>query len=112
MPAPRSMSRSDYETLSAALSESVDDVDIAARRHIAFDIADALTGTADRFDPVLWLRQCEVGQVSAKDVADWTKRLDLRVKSIGKKRLNSKNMGYAIEQYIDTSGYPIALDNG
>lgn len=110
MPAPRQMSRSDYETLSAALSESVDDVDLSARRHIAFDIADALTGTSDRFDPILWLRQCEVGQVSAKDVADWTKRLNLRVKSIGRKRINSLEMGYEIEQYIDASGSPISLD--
>jgi hypothetical protein len=107
MAAPRQMSRSDYETLSAALSESVDDVDIRARRHIALDVADALTGTADRFDPILWLRQCEIGPVSPKDVAAWSKRLDLRVKSIGSKRRNSLNMGYEIEQYIDANGFPI-----
>jgi hypothetical protein len=104
------MSRGDYETLSAALSESVDDIDLSARRHIAFDIADALTGTADRFDPILWLRQCEIGPFSPADVAAWTTRLDLRIKSIGRKRRNSLEMGYDIEQYIDASGIPIRLD--
>jgi hypothetical protein len=109
MPAPRNMSRSDYETLSAAIADS-DDQDFNARRNIAYNIADALTGTSDRFDPILWLRQCEIGPVSPADVADWTKRLELRVKSIGAKRLNSLNMGYDIEQYIDASGNPISLD--
>jgi hypothetical protein len=111
MPAPRNMSRSDYETLSAALADS-DDQDFNARRNIAFNIADALTGTSDRFDPILWLRQCNVGPISPDAVADWTTRLELRVKSIGAKRLNSKNMGYEIEQYIDASGNPISLDKG
>jgi hypothetical protein len=111
MPAPRNMSRSDYETLSAALADS-DDQDFNARRNIAFNIADALTGTSDRFDPILWLRQCNVGTISPDAVADWTTRLELRVKSIGAKRLNSKNMGYEIEQYIDASGNPISLDKG
>jgi len=102
----RQMSRSDYETLSAAIADS--EADLPSKRIVAFDLADALTGTADRFDPVLWLRQCEVGPVSPKEVANWTKRLDLRVKSIGKRRRTSLNMGYDhVEQYIDTYGNPL-----
>ncbi|MFF1701265.1 hypothetical protein [Streptomyces sp. NPDC058252] len=93
-----SMNRGDYETLSAAIADS--EVDSAARRKMAFDLADALTGTADRFDPVLWLRQCEIGPVAPAEVAQWTKRLELRVQSIGRKRKNSQEMGYDIEQYI------------
>lgn len=92
------MNRGDYETLSAAIADS--DVDSAARRALAFDLADALTGTSDRFDPVLWLRQCEIGPVAPAEVAQWTKRLELRVQSIGRKRRNSLEMGYDIEQYI------------
>jgi hypothetical protein len=103
------MSRSDYETLSAALADS-DDQDFNARRNIAFNIADALTGTGDRFDPILWLRQCNIGPVAPADVADWTTRLELRIKAIGRKRRNSLEMGYDIEQYIDANGSPISLD--
>jgi hypothetical protein len=103
------MSRSDYETLSAALADS-DDQDFNARRNIAFNIADALTGTGDRFDPILWLRQCNIGPVAPADVADWTTRLELRIKAIGRKRRNSLEMGYDIEQYIDANGSPIPLD--
>jgi hypothetical protein len=103
----RNMSRADYETISAAISDS-DDQDPTARRAIAFNIADALTGTADRFDPVLWLRQCDIGPVSPAAVADWTKRLELRVISIGKRRRNSLNMGYVdTEQYIDETDKPL-----
>ncbi|MGW0626169.1 hypothetical protein [Streptomyces sp. NPDC002758] len=109
MPTPRSMSRSDYETLSAAIADS-DDQDINARRNIAFNIADALTGTGDRFDPILWLHQCKIGPFSPADVADWSTRLELRIKAIGAKRRNSLEMGYDIEQYIDASGSPITLD--
>jgi hypothetical protein len=105
------MSRSDYETLAAAIADS-DDQDLNARRNIAFNIADALTGTADRFDPILWLHQCKIGSFTPADVADWSTRLDLRIKTIGKRRRNSLEMGYDIEQYIDASGYPIGLDKG
>uniref|UniRef100_A0AAU3IA38 Uncharacterized protein n=1 Tax=Streptomyces sp. NBC_01393 TaxID=2903851 RepID=A0AAU3IA38_9ACTN len=103
----RNMSRADYETISAAIADS-DDQDLKARRAIAFNIADALTGTADRFDPVLWLRQCEVGPITPAAVADWTKRLELRVISIGKRRRTSLTMGYVdTEQYIDETGTPV-----
>lgn len=106
----RNMSRADYETISAAIAES-DDQDFHARRNIAFNLADALTGTADRFDPVLWLRQCEVGPVSAADVAGWTKRLELRVISTGRRRRNSLAMGYTeTEQYIDADDNPLDLE--
>ncbi|MGX1546849.1 hypothetical protein [Streptomyces adustus] len=103
----RNMSRADYETISAAIAES-DDQDSHARRNIAFNLADALTGTADRFDPVLWLDQCAVGPASPADVARWTKRLELRVISIGKRRRNSLDMGYTnTEQYIDADDNPL-----
>lgn len=78
------MNRGDYETLSAAIADS--DVDVSARRALAFDIADALTGTSERFDPVFWLRQCEVGPIEAGDVASWTKRLNSRVEAVARKR--------------------------
>ncbi|MFR9787960.1 hypothetical protein ACL07V_04655 [Streptomyces sp. MB22_4] len=106
----RQMSRADYETLSAAIAES-DDQDVHARRNIAFNLADALTGTADRFDPVLWLNQCEVGPVSPADVAGWTKRLELRVTSIGRRRRTSLAMGYTrTEQYIDADDNPLDVE--
>jgi hypothetical protein len=79
------MKRGDYEILSAVISES--SVDDSARRALAFDIADALTTTGERFDPVMWLRQCDIGEVSVQDVAEWTKRLDLRVNSVSRRRL-------------------------
>ncbi|MET8768901.1 hypothetical protein [Streptomyces sp. NPDC004658] len=103
----RQMSRADFETISAAIAES-DDQDFHARRTIAFNLADALTSTADRFDPVLWLRQCKVGPLSPADVAGWTKRLELRVISIGRRRRNSLTMGYTqTEQYIDADDNPL-----
>ncbi|MFI2642019.1 hypothetical protein [Streptomyces sp. NPDC018610] len=103
----RQMSRADYETISAAIAESGDQ-DFHARRNIAFNLADALTGTADRFDPVLWLRQCEVGPVSPADVAGWSKRLELRVISTGRRRRSSLAMGYTqVEQYIDADDNPL-----
>ncbi|MFE4681601.1 hypothetical protein ACFRNJ_12285 [Streptomyces sp. NPDC056721] len=107
----RNMSRADYEAISAAIADS-DDQELHARRNIAFNIADALTGTADRFDPVLWLRQCQIGQVSPADVAERSSRLSLRVQSIGKRRRNSLQMGYTdTEQYIDDDGSPIDLSS-
>ncbi|RZU36003.1 hypothetical protein EV284_3486 [Streptomyces sp. BK022] len=102
----RQMSRADYETISAAIAES--EADLPGRRTVAFDIADALTGTADRYDPVLWLRQCDIGPVSPADVADWSKRLELRVVSIGKRRRTSLDMGYDhVEQYVGADGKPL-----
>ncbi|GAA3796508.1 hypothetical protein ACFS5L_02430 [Streptomyces phyllanthi] len=58
------MNRGDYETLAAAIADS--DVDERARRILAFDLADALTGTNQRFDPVRWLRQCHIGRVTPR----------------------------------------------
>lgn len=78
------MNRGDYENLSAAIAES--EADPAAKRVIAFDIADALTTTGERFDPVRWLRQCEVGHVTAEEVGEWTKRLNSRVTAIARNR--------------------------
>lgn len=78
------MNRGDYENLSAAIADS--EADPAAKRILAFDIADALTTTSNRFDPVRWLRDCEVGHVTADDVAQWTKRLNSRVGAIARAR--------------------------
>jgi hypothetical protein len=78
------MNRGDYETLSAAIAES--EADDKARRILALDLADALTGTSERFDPVLWLRQCGIGEVDAAHVAKWTARLENRVGAIARKR--------------------------
>jgi hypothetical protein len=92
------MNRGDYETLSAAIADS--DVDRDAKRALAFDIADALTGTSERFDPVLWLRQCEIGQVEPVEVAGWTKRLELRVLAIARKRRGyEERTGNRLERY-------------
>ncbi|MDX3260760.1 hypothetical protein PV336_16185 [Streptomyces sp. MI02-2A] len=79
------MNRADYETLSAAIAES-DDQEPNARRNIAFNIADALTGTSERFDPVLWLRQCKIGTIDSQDVAEWSARLENRVQSVSRRR--------------------------
>ncbi len=79
------MNRADYEMLSAALAES-DDQDLSARRAIAFNLADALTGTSERYDPVLWLRQCKIGDVNSEEVAGWSARLENRVQSVSRRR--------------------------
>jgi hypothetical protein len=78
------MKRGDYETLSAAIAES--DVDDNARRALAFDLADALTSTGERFDPILWLRQCKIGDVKTHEVAEWSARLENRVESLARRR--------------------------
>jgi hypothetical protein len=78
------MKRGDYETLSAAIAES--EADDKARRILALDLADALTGTSERFDPVLWLRQCKIGDVKPEEVAEWTARLENRVEAMARKR--------------------------
>ncbi|MFJ9360750.1 hypothetical protein [Streptomyces mirabilis] len=64
------MNRGDYETLAAAIADS--DADDRARRILAFDLADALTGTNQRFDPVRWLRQCGIGPTTPVEVAQWS----------------------------------------
>ncbi|MER5754355.1 hypothetical protein [Streptomyces sp. NPDC002088] len=92
------MNTGDYETLSAAFADS--DVEDAARRALAFDIADALTGTSNRFDPVRWLRDCKVGDVEPSQVAEWSTRLELRVQAIAKKRrAYEERTGDIIERY-------------
>lgn len=91
------LDRGDFENLAAAIADSdvLEDqnyteaeerIALRAKRTVAFDLADSLTTTSTRFDPVLWLRQCEVGPVSADDVAVWTKRLNSRVAAIRQKR--------------------------
>lgn len=78
------MNRGDYETLAAAIADS--EVDSDARRILAFDLADALTGTNPRFDPVRWLRQCVAEPVTPVEVAQWSTRLAYRVKHIDDRR--------------------------
>ncbi|MGW4567979.1 hypothetical protein ACWEN3_38250 [Streptomyces sp. NPDC004561] len=78
------MNRGDYETLAAAIADSK--VDIQSRRILAFDLADALTCTNQRFDPVRWLRQCVIGPVTPAEVAHWSTRLRHRVKHIDDRR--------------------------
>lgn len=93
------MDRGDYETLSAAIAEA-DDEGPQARRAVAFNIADALTGTSNRFDPIRWLRDCEVGTIDPAEVRAWSKRLDLRVEAIAKKRrAYEERSGETIERY-------------
>lgn len=93
------MNRGDYETLSAAIADT-DDKDLDARRAVAFNIADALTGTSTRFDPVRWLRDCKVGDIVPAEVADWSTRLQLRVKAISdKQRAYEQRTGEKIERY-------------
>ncbi|MFE9525171.1 hypothetical protein [Streptomyces sp. NPDC006631] len=93
------MNRGDYETLSAAIADT-DDEDRDARRAVAFNIADALTGTSTRFDPVRWLRDCNLGDIVPSEVADWSTRLGLRVKAISdKQRAYEQRTGEKIERY-------------
>ncbi|MFE5258519.1 hypothetical protein [Streptomyces coelicoflavus] len=95
------MNRGDYETLAAAITDS--DVDPAARRVLAFDLADALTGTNQRFDPVRWLRQCGIGPVAPTEVARWTSRLAYRVEHIDKRRRAwEQRTGSRLEPYSVT----------
>jgi hypothetical protein len=78
------MKRLDYEVLSAVFAES--EVDDHARRALAFETAEALCGTGERFDPVLWLRQCKVGAIDPQDVASWSALLGNRVDSLARRR--------------------------
>ncbi|MFC9633988.1 hypothetical protein ACFTY8_33210 [Streptomyces mirabilis] len=95
------MNRGDYETLAAALADS--DVDDHPRRILAFDLADALTGTNQRFDPVRWLRQCDIGPVTPVEVAQWTSRLAYRVEHIDdRRRACEQRTGVRLEPYSDT----------
>ncbi|MFE5191599.1 hypothetical protein [Streptomyces sp. NPDC056628] len=92
------MKRGEYETLAAAVADS--DADPHARRILAFDLADALTTTSERFDPTRWLLQCDIGEVDPSDVAQWTKRLQLRVESVvRKRRAYEERTGDKLERY-------------
>ncbi|MGW3635250.1 hypothetical protein ACWD7F_34805 [Streptomyces sp. NPDC005122] len=94
------MNRGDYETLAAAIADS--DVDDSARRILAFDLADALTGTNQRFDPVRWLRQCGT-PATPVEVAQWTSRLAYRVKHIhDRRRACEQRTGVRLESYAVT----------
>jgi hypothetical protein len=92
------MNRADYETPSAAIAES--DVDDQARRTLAFDLANPLTSTSPRFDPVLWLRQCALGTVQSQEVAAWSTRLGRRVGSVSRRRLQyEERTGRRLKRY-------------
>lgn len=92
------MNRGDYEALSAAVAESA--ADDTARRILAFDIANALVGTSERFDPVLWLRQCNIGSIDPQEVAQWSTLLSHRVQSVSRRRLDyERRTGYRLERY-------------
>ncbi|MFE4630742.1 hypothetical protein [Streptomyces mirabilis] len=94
------MNRGDYETLAAAIADS--DADDHARRILAFDLADALTGTNQRFDPVRWLRQCGI-PVKPGEVAQWTSRLAYRVEHIHHRRQAcEQRTGVRLESYSTT----------
>ncbi|MFE2536482.1 hypothetical protein [Streptomyces sp. NPDC059371] len=94
------MNRGDYETLAAAIADSA--VDDQARRILALDLADALTGTNQRFDPVRWLRQCGA-PVTPVEVAQWTSRLAYRVKHIHDRRQScEQRTGVRLESYATT----------
>lgn len=96
------MNRGDFETLAAAITDS--DVDADARRVLALNLADALTGTNQRFDPVRWLRQCGIGPVTPTEVARWTSRLAYRVEHIDKRRLAwEQRTGGRLEPYSVTA---------
>jgi hypothetical protein len=95
------MNRGDYETLAAAITDS--DADDRARRILAFDLADALTGTSQRFDPVRWLRQCDIGPVAPPEVAQWTSRLAYRLEHINdRRRACEQRTGVRLEPYSAT----------
>ncbi|MET8288370.1 hypothetical protein ABZV80_24380 [Streptomyces sp. NPDC005132] len=95
------MNRGDYETLAAAIADS--DADDRARRILAFDLADALTGTSQRFDPVRWLRQCDIGPTTPVEVAQWSSRLAYRVEHIGdRRRACEQRTGVRLEPYSAT----------
>ncbi|MET7971606.1 hypothetical protein ABZW44_00750 [Streptomyces mirabilis] len=95
------MNRGDYETLAAALADS--DVDDHPRRILAFDLADALTSTNQRFDPVRWLRQCDIGPVTPVEVAQWTSRLAYRVEHFDdRRRACEQRTGVRLEPYSGT----------
>ncbi|MER5691146.1 hypothetical protein ACWDBO_05950 [Streptomyces mirabilis] len=94
------MNRGNYETLAAAIADS--DADDRARRILALDLADALTVTNQRFDPVRWLRQCDV-PVTPVEVAQRSSRLAYRVKHIhDRRRACEQRTGVRLESYSVT----------
>lgn len=97
------MKRDEYETLAAAVAESMElnesEIERKTRRRMAFDLADALTGTGARFDPVRWLKDCEVGPIDPQEVARWTKRLALRVASVSERKEAARRTGVPLGRY-------------
>ncbi|MGW7045707.1 hypothetical protein ACWGDT_24060 [Streptomyces avermitilis] len=94
------MNRGDYETLAAAIADSA--ADAHARRILAFDLANSLTGTNQRFDPIKWLRQCAIGPVDPGEVVQWSTRLACRVRHInGRRQAWEQRTGGHLEPYFN-----------
>lgn len=73
-----SMTRAEYEALASAINEA--DVPEDSKRTVALEIATALCATNDRFDPLRFLQQCDVGLVEG-DIKGYSHALWLRTQT-------------------------------
>ena len=69
------MDRADYESLASAINEA--DVDPEAKHTLALEIATSLCATNDRFDPVRFLSQCDIG-IPEETIRGYSHALRLR----------------------------------
>jgi len=72
------MSRNEYESLASAINEA--EVETAAKQTLALEIATALCATNDRFDPIRFLEQVDLGLTPA-EISGYSHALFLRSKT-------------------------------
>jgi len=72
------MTRNDYESIASAINEA--DVPMDYRQILALEIATALCATNDRFDPIRFLQQVDLG-LTAEQISGYSHALFLRMKT-------------------------------
>ena len=72
------MNRADYESLASALHDA--DVAVTDARTMALEVATALCATNDRFDPVRFLQQTDLG-ITSEEISRYSHALHLRSKT-------------------------------
>lgn len=72
------MNRADYESIASAINEA--DVPEEHQRTLALEIATALCAGNDRFDPIRFLRQCDLG-LTNHEIGMYSHALHLRTET-------------------------------